>query len=30
MKVTIVIPYKEDRGFLNEAVESVEKQTYKC
>jgi glycosyltransferase involved in cell wall biosynthesis len=29
MKVTIVIPYKEDRGFLNEAIESVEKQTYK-
>ena len=29
MKVSIIIPYKEDRGWLNEAIESVENQTYK-
>lgn len=28
-KVSIIIPYKEDRGWLNEAVESVKNQTYK-
>jgi glycosyltransferase involved in cell wall biosynthesis len=28
-KVSIIIPYKEDRGFLTEAVRSVERQTYK-
>lgn len=28
MKVSIIIPYKEDRGYLNKAIESVEKQSY--
>lgn len=28
-KVSIIIPYKEDRGFLAEAIESVERQSYK-
>ena len=28
-KVTIIIPYREDRGWLNEAVQSVENQTHK-
>jgi glycosyltransferase involved in cell wall biosynthesis len=29
MKVSIIIPYKEDRGYLDKAIESVEKQSYK-
>lgn len=29
MKVTVIIPYREDRGFLNEAIESVGRQSYK-
>lgn len=28
-KVSIIIPYKEDRGWLNEAIDSVHRQTYK-
>lgn len=28
-KVSIIIPYKEDRGYLNEAIKSVECQSYK-
>ena len=28
MKVGIIIPYKEDRGWLNEAKESIARQTY--
>lgn len=28
-KVSIIIPYKEDRGWLNEAIDSVHHQTYK-
>ena len=28
-KVTVIVPYKEDRGFLNEALESLEAQTLK-
>ena len=28
-KVTIIIPYKEDRGYLENAINSVKKQTYK-
>ncbi len=28
-KVSIIIPYKIDRGYLNEAIESVKNQTYK-
>jgi glycosyltransferase involved in cell wall biosynthesis len=27
--ISIIIPYKEDRGWLDKAIESVEKQTYK-
>jgi len=27
-KVSIIIPFAKDRGFLNEALESIEKQTY--
>ena len=27
-KVTVIIPYREDRGFLKQAIESVKKQTY--
>jgi len=27
-KVTVIIPYSKDRGWLNEAVDSVEKQSY--
>ena len=29
MKVTIIIPYKDDRGYLNKAIESIENQSYK-
>lgn len=29
MKVSIIIPYNKDRGWLDEAVKSVEEQTYK-
>lgn len=29
MKVSIIIPYKDDRGFLDKAIESIEKQSYK-
>ena len=28
-KVTIIIPYNKDRGWLNEAIESVNNQTYR-
>ena len=28
-KVTVIIPYKEDRGWLNQAIESVKSQSYK-
>lgn len=28
-KVTIIIPFKEDRGFLQSAIDSVNKQNYK-
>lgn len=28
-KVTIIIPFKEDRGYLEQAIESVKFQTYK-
>lgn len=28
-KVTIIIPFKEDRGYLQKAIESVKEQTYK-
>lgn len=28
-KVSVIIPYNIDRGWLNEAIESVEKQTHK-
>lgn len=27
-KVSVIIPYKEDRGWLNQAIQSVENQTY--
>lgn len=27
--ISVIIPYKEDRGWLDKAIESVEKQTYK-
>jgi glycosyltransferase involved in cell wall biosynthesis len=30
MSVTIIIPFVEDRGYLKEAIESAENQTYKC
>ena len=29
MKVSIIIPYNKDRGWLNEAIKSVESQKYK-
>lgn len=29
MKVSIIIPYKDDRGYLDKAIESIEKQSYK-
>lgn len=29
MKVGVIIPYKEDRGWLSQAIESVNRQTYK-
>lgn len=29
MLVSVIIPYKEDRGFLDEAIQSVEQQSYK-
>lgn len=29
MKVSVIIPYKEDRGYLTEAIDSVIHQTYK-
>jgi len=29
MKVSIIIPYKEDRGYLGEALNSIHQQTYK-
>lgn len=28
MKVSVIIPFKKDRGWLNQAINSVEKQTY--
>jgi glycosyltransferase involved in cell wall biosynthesis len=28
MKVTVIIPYKKDRGYLNQAIDSVYSQTY--
>lgn len=28
MKVSVIIPYNKDRGFLKQAIESVENQTY--
>lgn len=28
VRVSVVIPYKEDRGYLSEAIKSVENQTY--
>lgn len=28
-KVSIIIPYKEDRGYLSQAIKSVENQSYK-
>jgi len=28
--VTVIIPYNKDRGFLNEAIQSVKNQTIKC
>ncbi len=30
MSVTIIIPFVEDRGYLQEAIQSAESQTYKC
>ena len=30
MSVSVIIPYVRDRGYLDEAIESVERQTYKC
>lgn len=30
MTVSVIIPYIEDRGFLKEAIQSVENQSYKC
>ena len=30
MSVSVIIPYKEDRGYLKEAIESVEAQTVQC
>jgi glycosyltransferase involved in cell wall biosynthesis len=30
MKVTVIIPFKTDRGWLNKAIESVNRQTYPC
>ncbi len=29
MKVSVIIPYNKDRGYLKRAIESVENQTYK-
>lgn len=29
MKVSIIIPYKTDRGFLQDAINSIDNQTYK-
>lgn len=29
MQVSVIIPYKEDRGYLSDAIDSVNKQTYK-
>lgn len=29
MKVSVIIPYRKDRGWLNQAIASVEYQTYK-
>ena len=29
MKVSIIIPYKEDRSYLDKAIESIESQSYK-
>jgi len=29
MKVSVIIPYKEDRGYLGEALNSIHQQTYK-
>lgn len=28
MKVSVIIPYKTDRGYLNEAIESIKNQNY--
>jgi glycosyltransferase involved in cell wall biosynthesis len=28
VKVAIIIPYQNDRGYLGEALKSVERQTY--
>lgn len=30
MSVTVIIPFVEDRGYLQEAIDSVKNQTYKC
>ena len=30
MTVTVIIPYVNDRGYLDKAIESVNNQTYKC
>jgi len=29
-KVSIIIPYHKDRGYLNQAIESVKAQSYEC
>ena len=29
IKVSVIIPYNKDRGWLNEAIESVNNQTHK-
>ena len=30
MKVSVIIPYNKDRGYLREAIKSVEQQTHPC
>ena len=30
MTVSIIVPYKEDRGFLAQCIESIKAQTYPC
>lgn len=29
MKVSLIVPYKEDRGYLDQALESIDRQDYK-